>query len=47
MDKEYQSVKFDFIFTNTCVIVFSSSADIGGITEVLQISASTLFKPQC
>lgn len=41
MDQEYQSIELDFVFTNTCLIVFSSSAEIGGIIEILKISAST------
>lgn len=40
MDQEHQSIELDFAFTNTCLIVFSSSAETGGISEILKISAS-------
>lgn len=37
MNQEYESVELDFVFMNTCLMVFSSSTEVGGITELLKI----------
>lgn len=45
MDQKFQSIESVFIFINVFLIVFSSSAEIGGIMEILKITAIPNLNP--
>lgn len=40
MEQKFQSIESDFMFINVFLIVFSSWAEVGGITEILKIIAT-------